>query len=423
MPDRTKQPPIKQIEKISWINPELILRERNLEFYGLPSQKDPIVKVEFVLPAGRFLADNVLVPLMVSRLFGRATKKHTSDEISDLMDFYGISYKVGVFDDYTSVSFYAISKFASNLLDLIIEIFEDNSFDEDEFKVELEREKSAFSVNLQKTDFLARREFMKRLYGEENYKLIDFKDFENITVGDLENFTSNYFSFIGAIVIVSGDYNENDVKTLANFIKNYANYKKIPENRQPLTIQNQSKYYCVEKENAEQSTVITGKITIDKKHEDYKKLAIVNTVLGGYFGSRLSKNIREDKGFTYGVYSILSARRTHSIFKIEADIGVEHKDAYLKEVRSELNKICEAPVGNGELTLVKNYLSGSLLGSFDGVFEQAAIFASLRRNGLDFSYYDDFLAELKTVTANELKSVANKYLKFDEMINVIAGKC
>lgn len=423
MPDRTKQPPIKQVKKISWIKPEHILSERNVEFYGLPSHKDSIVKVEFILPAGRFLAGNVLVPLMVSRLFGRATKEHSSDEISDMMDFYGISYKVGVYDDYTSVSFYSISKFANNLLDLVVEIFENNIFDEEEFKVELERERSAFSVNLQKTDYLARREFMKMLYGEENYKLINFNDFENIAVGDLGNFILNYFSFNDAIVVISGDYKENDVRTLANFIKNYSNYKKIPENRQPLTISNQSNYYCVKKENAEQSTVITGKITIDKKHEDYKKLAIINTVLGGYFGSRLSKNIREDKGFTYGVYSILSARRTHSIFKIEADIGVEHKDTYLKEVSTELNKMCKEPVGEEELILVKNYLSGSLLGSFDGVFEQAEIFASLRKNGLDFSFYDDFFVELKNVTSDELKETANKYLKFDEMINVIAGKC
>jgi len=423
MLDRTKQPSVNNIDKVNFATPEVVIKENGKEFYGFYSDKDPIIKVEFILPAGRLDAENPLVPSLVSKLFGRATSKHNSDAMADLMDYFGISFKTIVTDDYTLVSFYSISKFKNNLLDLIFEIFEHNNFEKKDFEVELERAKSSFLVNLEKTDFLANREFLRNIYPQNYYKLLELSDFEKITIEDLNKFVAKYFNFAELILVLSGDFDDNVKNRLKNFVENYSPTQKKSKDRQPFILENQSKYKCVKKADSEQSTVVSGRITIDKKHPDYQKLAIVNTILGGYFGSRLSRNIREEKGFTYGVYSVLRSKKDHSVFKIEADVANEVVNDYLKEVEKEVVRLREEKVSEDELTLVRNYLNGAMLSSFDGIFEQASVFASLRINGLDFGYYDSFFKLLNVITADDVRETAAKYLDFEDMVNVVAGKC
>ncbi len=421
MPDRTKEPPIRKVRTLNYIKPEIFTAGNDIsEFAGLYSNRNPIVKLEFLLPAHKFLSDNVLVPVLLARLFGRTTSSYSTEEIAEKIDFYGISYRVSIGDEYTAISFYALSKFATPMLELVFDMMTNTVIDEKEFEVELQRSKYSFHVNMEKTDYLARREFYKLLL--DGYKVLEESDFDKISVEDCRYFYKKYFSIKDAVVVLSGDYNENHVQQLKTFLQTYGNKEKIPVDKQPSPVYNQS-YKCVTKDDAQQSTVITGCVTINRKHPDYYKLAVANTVLGGYFGSRLSRNIREDKGYTYGVFSMISQRKDFGIFRIESDIGSEYKDEYMKEVKNEIDKLKRELVPDDELELVKNYISGSLLSGFDGVFEQASLYASLRMAGLDFGYYDNLLRSLDNITGEDIKEVVARYLDFDKMVKVVAGKC
>jgi hypothetical protein len=245
MPDRTKEPPINKVREINYIKPETFTEKTDdYEFAGLYSGRNPIVKVEFILPAYKFLADNILVPAMLSKLFGRTTQKHSTQAIAELIDFYGISYRVAITDEYTTVSFYSLSKFADSMLDLVFEMFDYTVIDLSEFEMELQRSMYAYQVNLEKTDYIASREFYKALF--KNYKVLEHSDFENISPADCEEFYKKYFSVNGAIVVLSGDYNDNHIKKIKSFLKSYKNKEKIQLERQPSPIPNQS-YKCVEK--------------------------------------------------------------------------------------------------------------------------------------------------------------------------------
>ena len=421
MLDRTQEPPIQKIRSLNYIYPETFTSGSDMfEWAGLYSDRHPIVKLEFLLPVHKFLSDNVLVPALLARLFGRTTATYSTEALAEKIDFYGISYRVSIGDEYTGISFYALSKFATPMLELAFDIMTRTVIDRKEFEVELQRSRYSFHVNMEKTDYVARREFYRSLL--DGYKVLQENDFDKISIEDCRYFYEQYFSIRDAVIVLSGHYEETHVQQVRNFLQIYPNKEKIPGDKQPLPRVNLS-YKCVEKQNAKQSTVVTGCVTINRKHPDYFKLAVANTVLGGYFGSRLSRNIREDKGYTYGVFSTITQRKDFGIFRIESDIGSEYREEYMKEVKKEIERLKNEPVPENELELVKNYIGGTLLSGFDGVFEQASLYASLRMVGLDFGYYDRLLENLDTITGKDIMEVVTRFLDFDKMVKIVAGTC
>ena len=178
----------------------------------------------------------------------------------------------------------------------------------------------------------------------------------------------------------------------------------------------------VEKENVTQSAIRLGKIIINKTHPDYHKLNVVNTILGGYFGSRLMKTIREKKGYTYGISSVLVSLKHAGYFVILSEVGTNVAKNTIADVITEIKKLRLEKISQQELDLVKNYMLGDLLRSFDGPFEISASFINIIDLGLDTNYYDKAIDAIRTITPDEIILIANKYLQEDILIKTIAGK-
>ncbi len=420
--DRTKAPELHPIQKFSYIYPNKLGVAANYEYWGLHSDKNPIVKLEIVFPTGKRNASTSLVAILASKLFGKQTSSHSSDEIAEIIDNYGLIISATVENDFTHIKLFSVTKFTDAAFDLLEEMLLETQYGGKEFDNEVERQKTSFLINSEKTDFIAIREFYRNVYPDGYVKMMEHSDFETIEVKQVQNFFNEWFFTTPMTIVLSGDYSSEHVKRINKMLSRLPFKKNKSTIKQPLFTKNKS-YKCFEKNNAEQSSIVAGNITISKTHKDFKKLMIVNTILGGYFGSRLSKNIREDKGYTYGVYSSLISYINHSLFKIRADVGNEFVVDYQKEVEKEILRLHNELVSKEELDLVKNYLRGSLLSLFDGVFEQASVFASMRSFGLDFLYYDEFLKELNGVAQEEIMNIARKYLNVENMLTVVAGKC
>ena len=158
-----------------------------------------------------------------------------------------------------------------------------------------------------------------------------------------------------------------------------------------------------------------------RKHPDFIPFTILNTVLGDYFGSRLMSNLREDKGFTYGVNSMVSEYQNIGYFLIATDVAAEHKESALNEIRFELEKLQNEPIEEHELELVKNYLLGQLLKSADGPYAMTDLFVHLQNYGLDVDYYNRYIKEVNEITAEKLQECAKKYLHWNDLTIVTAG--
>ncbi len=157
----------------------------------------------------------------------------------------------------------------------------------------------------------------------------------------------------------------------------------------------------------------------NRHHPDFKKVAVLNTLFGGFFGSRLMGNIREEKGYTYGIHSFLENHIRDSAWVISTEAGKDVCEATIDEVYKEMKILREELIDDEELLLVKNYMMGVSLGDIDGPFHVISRWKSLILNELDESYFYDSINTIKNISAEELKSLANKYLVPDEFFELV----
>ena len=189
------------------------------------------------------------------------------------------------------------------------------------------------------------------------------------------------------------------------------------------TVQGNSKFkHVVNKENAVQSALRIGKVLFNFTHPDYYGFRVMFTILGGYFGSRLMSNLREDRGYTYGINARLISYLNEGYFFIASQVGVEVTNKAIKEIYKEILRLKQDKVQVNELDLVKNYMLGNFLRTLDGPFAQADMIKTLIDFNLKDDYYDKYLQKIKDITPDEIMELAGKYLQLDSMYEIVAGK-
>jgi predicted Zn-dependent peptidase len=224
-------------------------------------------------------------------------------------------------------------------------------------------------------------------------------------------------------MLVAGKISADTVSLIETaFGADWVNANQPADASQPVIAPSEEHFYFTEKPEALQSAIRMGLPAINRTHPDFPALQVLNTVLGGYFGSRLMANIREDKGYTYGIGSGTSSLKHGGALFIATEVGADVCRAAVGEIEKELNLLKEEIIPAAELSLVRNFLLGSLLGSLENVFSHADKFKNLYFSGLDYDYYDRYVNTVKTVTAEHLKDLANRYLNFDQFYKVIVGK-
>ena len=224
-------------------------------------------------------------------------------------------------------------------------------------------------------------------------------------------------------IIVAGNANV-DVIQLLNKVLGKADWMKgngasiATVNFQPSS----QKINYIEKEGAIQSAIRIGKPMFSKTHADYPAMQVLNTLLGGYFGSRLMKNIREDKGFTYGIGSAVVSMMQGGYFFISSEVGADVCSKAIDEIYKEIEILKTEPVPADELQMVKNYMLGSFLKSIDGAFNLADRWKGIMFYNLGYDYYDRFINTVKTISSEELMKLANKYFQKESLYELVVGK-
>ena len=148
----------------------------------------------------------------------------------------------------------------------------------------------------------------------------------------------------------------------------------------------------------------------NRHHPDFQKMQVLNNIFGGFFGSRLMANIREDKGYTYGIHSYLANLIQESALMISTEAGKEVTEATIQEVYLEMKRLCDEPVSAEELKTTKNFMIGTLLGDLDGPFQVAGRWKSLILNDLTDEYFYNGIETIKNIRPLVLQELANKYL-------------
>lgn len=406
---------IKKIEKKKLLN--------GVPYYIINDGDQELVKIDFIFKAGTVYNKNPLVADVVNALLEAGTSKKTSQEIAEELDFYGAYLELDIAQHFSLISLYTLNKHFTRTIEIVADLILNSIFPEHEIEIFLDNKFQRFKISRQKTNVISQEIFVESLFGKSHPygKNIKKDDFKSINSKIIRNFYAENYILENLKIIISGKVQNEQISQINKLFgkKELLNLKKIKlDFSKHITKQNKVFF---EIDETMQSSIKIGKQTINKLHPDFFNLSITSIILGGYFGSRLMTNIREDKGYTYGIQSSNMSSLKAGIFVISADSG---KDVYRKaidEIYKELKKLRTENVSNQELERVRNYLTGSFAKMFDGVFAKSEVFKSLLIYDLDFDYYHKFFTTVKNITPEIIRATAEKYLNENDMIEIVVG--
>jgi zinc protease len=418
MLDRTLQPELKAIEKIAFISPRQYDITAQTKLYFMKDVSDETSRLDLYFDAGTTLAEPVVASL-VNGLLLSGTSSKTSIQINQEIDALGGFYESSVSHENAVVSIYALRENLLPILRIVADAITNVAFFESEVNELLSDRKQRFQVNMEKVSFLAQRQFQERIFANSPYgTILQPEDFDKISIEDLKSFYSKHYTSGLSKVVVVGNFQQDTIDAIIDIIGAWANPKlsKFPSNFSNL----KGASHMV-KDGALQTAVRVGTILFNKKHSDYCDFMVLNTILGDYFGSRLMCNIREDKGYTYGIGTLVGELHETGYFLIATEVGKDVKDATLIEIQKELLRLQTEPVEEDELQLVKNYMVGQLLKSADGPYALTDLFMGVETYGMTLEFYNKSIDAINKITPQRIQELANKYLKWEDMTVVSVG--
>jgi len=424
--NRKVEPEFKVVEKIDIPIPVKVFLNNGIETYIIKSGSQDVIKIELSFNAGSWFQEQVLVASCANEMLMEGTRELTSKQISEKLDFYGAFIHTQPTKDFGNVSLYTLRKYLSETIVLLKDILINPAYEQNELNTFLKKRKQNFQVDLGKVSTIARREFNEQLFGSEHPygKKAELSDYSNVNRSDVVEFHKAHYHPGNCRIIISGKVNDSDIELLNKTLGD-TNWKSNDQSGfttlKISPVQNQER--IIIKDRASQSAIRLGKQVINKDHPDYFNLDIVNTILGGYFGSRLMKTIREEKGYTYGINSVLVSLKNACYFVVLTEVNADVTKNAVSDILFEIKKLRTEKVGIKELELVKNYMLGHLLRSFDGVFEISSNIRNLIDLNLDVDFYNRMIKAIKNITPNDIMDIANKYLHEDSLVKTIVGKC
>ncbi|KAB2916563.1 MAG: insulinase family protein [Bacteroidetes bacterium] len=418
MLDRTKAPAMQQVENIHFLNPELFTLDNGVIVYALKGGEQEIIKTDFVLDAGSLLGNNRLVASTASDLLFTGANGKSSEEIANEFDFYGaFNSKSCHFTDNLITNF-CLTKHSDSVYGLLSDYINNASFTSNELEVYKFVKIQNLTVSKQKTSYIARKAFTQALFEGHPYGYFtEVEDYKNLTINEIENFYNANKKL--KYIILSGAYTAETIAQLNKYFGKYEvrgswvyndSFSSSPE-----------KIIHIPKADAMQCTVRLGFKTINRLHPDYPKLGILVTLLGGFFGSRLMKNIREDKGYTYGIHASVISYPDCGVFGIQTDVRKEVYNDTVSEIFKEINRLKNEPISDEEIDILSNYSLGSFLRSIDGAFAVSEKYKTLLDFGQDYNYYHNYIRLLKNIDRDELMQIARTYFVDEDIYQVVAG--
>lgn len=424
MLDRQTAPEANGIDNIKLIKPEHIQLENGCNVYSFNSGDQELVRVEWIFSNLRFDPAKPLLNMAVNTMLTDGTSLLSAAEIADKIDFYGAFLSVEYGFDQSQVTLHSLNKHLPHVLPIVKDILTNSIFPEKELETYIRNQQQKLQVSLQKNDVVARRTFNKAIYGDTIYGLTTTTElYGALRRDDLADHFKQMYQPSNCNIVIAGKTGQQTIELLVDtFGKGWVSHDEAANTAQPPVASAAEHFYFVEKPEALQSAIRIGTPFITRTHPDFPAMQILNTVLGGYFGSRLMANIREDKGYTYGIGSGMSSMKGGGAMFIATEVGADVCKSAVTEIEKEVNLLKSELISDEELSLVRNYMLGSLLGSLENVFSHADKFKNLLFSGLGYEYYDRYAEVVKTTTADDLQKLANKYYDFDNFYKVIVGK-
>ncbi len=416
MLDRTSEPIIKDaVDFDLQLKPYTKFQlDNGVEVYSIDAGAQEVISVEMVFSAGNFFEKQNLVAATANFLLKNGTSTKTAFQINEHFDYYGASLSRACYNETATITLHSLSKHLAVLLPVVTEMLTDAVFPEDELAIYKQNMKQRLEVNLKKCDYVAGRLIDAYLYGEKHPygKYTNVLDYEALQQEQLKTFYETYYKTGHCILFVAGKL-PADLQEQLN-----KNFGSLPLNKQKIELPviaqiraTEKKYRIANDPNGVQGAIRIARPFPTRKDPDFQKALVLNTLFGGFFGSRLMSNIREEKGYTYGIHSYVQNHIGETAWMISTEAGKDVCEPTIVEVYKEMELLRNEEVEEDDLLLVKNYMLGSVLGELDGPFQIMSRWKNIILNGYDGEYFYNGINTIKHITAKEMQELANKYLQ------------
>ena len=423
---RTEPPPIKDPVEFNLVLPACDIRtlSNGVQVYLLNMGTEDTMMIDWVFYAGNCFEKKKTVAAATNQLLKNGTSRLSAFELNEHFEFYGSYLSRHCYNETSEIVLHCLSKHVEELVPVVAEIVSDSIFPEQELGIYVQNSKQKLQVNLQKCEFVASRMIDAALFGERHpygaYSTLE--DYSALERGDLVEFYDRNYKNGHCVIFVAGKLPSNIVDMLEKSfgslpLKSHKGAdKNIVYNAEPAT---EKKRLIINDAQGVQAAIRIARPFPNRHHPDFQKVMVLNNIYGGFFGSRLMGNIREDKGYTYGIYSYLMNHIHDGGWMISTEAGRDVSVATVNEVFAEMNELREELIDEDELKMTRNFMIGSLLGELDGPFQVLGRWKNLVLNNLDEKYFYSAINTIKTISAEELQHLAKKYLIPDEFYELV----
>lgn len=411
--DRVTQPPFKKSLEFNLPNPEKVFSQDENEIWFIPSSIGETVKIEIIYKAGKYFENYLGEAQLTLHLLDKGSHGQSASDIANALDYHGSHLDLKVGYDFSSISLYALKKNLNPLLTLLYKITQEPSLPEEELSLLKKIFIENLRVNLEKNEFVASNLIREKIYGSHPYGMsLQIKDIQEMNIDRVRNFFKNRFNPYKIFIV--GNVEPDAIKSI---IENFDLSKISPSDSNLKIVNVEPLNQQVDGPSKKQSSIRIAKKTISRTHPDWPGLQLMNHALGGYFGSRLMKNIREEKGLTYGIHSSIQSMFHSSFLSISAEVNTQSYKLALDEIHNELRRLPN--IQDEELEMTKNHFIGVLQNDITTIYAASERIKNLILNNLPFNYYENLIQTINRINQTDVSSICSHYVNAEEFSSIV----
>ncbi|UPL51164.1 M16 family metallopeptidase [Hymenobacter sublimis] len=424
MLDRKVAPPVQPLARVTLPAADVFSLLNGARLHVLRNDAQPVVRLQVVFKAGKWYEPAPGISLLTARMLLEGTRTRTARQIADEIAFYGASLECEQGFDRATLTLYCLTRHLPKLLPLVLDVLTEATFPDPELEQLKTRTIQNVRVERQKSSYLAAEQFSHNLFGPTYPYGVKFNEnlFRLVTATQLRTFHQQRYQLSRSEIFLCGDVADADQKLIGELLGTVVLSSEVKPTLPAVVLaaSTLAQDYVLLKGSL-QSSLRIGKLWPALSHSQTHELQVLVKVLGGYFGSRLMRNIREDKGLTYGIYASVNPREHASSFVIGSDVNTTNTEAAIKEIHFELSRLQTERIPDDELQTVKNYMAGKFANELSTVFEQCDKYMNLVFHDLPTAYYSEFVERIQDVQSSSLLTLAQEYLSINSMIEVVSG--
>lgn len=421
--DWKKGPGYKRIEHINLPDYATTYLDNGIKCIVLNQGTQDVFKLDILFKGARALEHKKIVSRFTSQLMREGTKQYASSDIAEAIDFYGASLRMAANLDHNFISLSGLSKHLEKLMPILADVLYHPVFPIDEVEKAKKNAIQKLQMDLSKNELLNYRVFTEAIFGKEHIYGYNTEEkyIVDISQEDLICHHKEAFGIDNCSILIGGSLSANTY----DILNKYLGQDTKTTERKPKVAEvalTSYKRLMVHSKNEHQASIRIGRKMFNKHHPDFAGFFVLNTILGGYFGSRLMETVREDLGLTYNIYSVLDNMIYDGYFYIETDVAIESIERTMDEIYKQMDLLKVELISEEELTMVKNYLLGNFLNLVDGPLNTLSFLRSMELEGTDKNDFDALVHQIKIIDAHVIQDLANKYFDKQNMVEVIVSK-